>query len=40
MGIKGKEYVRENFLITRHIREYLTMMLSLVHGTKHRIDLK
>ena len=40
MGIKGKEYVRENFLITRHIREYLTMMLSLVYGTKHRIDLK
>ena len=40
MGIKGKEYARENFLITRHIREYLTMMLSLVYGTKHRIDLK
>jgi len=40
MGIKGKEYVRENFLITRHIREYLTMMLSLIYGTKHRIDLK
>jgi trehalose synthase len=32
MGAKAKEFVRENFLITRHLREYLTMMLSLDHG--------
>jgi len=40
MGIKAKEFVRENFLITRHIREYLTLMLSLVYESKHRIELK
>ncbi|MEA3286559.1 MAG: glycosyltransferase [Candidatus Marinimicrobia bacterium] len=40
MGVKAKKFARENFLITRHIREYLTLMLSLVSGTKHRIDLK
>ncbi len=39
MGRKGKEYVRENFLLTRQIREYLTVLLSLRHGTEYRIDL-
>ncbi len=39
MGVKAQEFVRENFLITRHMREYMTLMLSLVHGSKHRIDL-
>jgi len=39
MGVKAQEFVRENFLITRHLREYMTLMLSLVHGSKHRIDL-
>ncbi len=40
MGIKAKEFVRENFLITRHIREYLTLMHALVFDSKHRIELK
>lgn len=39
MGRKGKEYVRENFLLTRHLREYLTLMVSLRHGNEYRIDL-
>ncbi len=39
MGRKGKEYVRENFLLTRHLREYLTLLLSLRHGNEYRIDL-
>jgi len=29
MGRNGREFVRENFLLTRHLREYLTLMLSL-----------
>jgi len=32
MGEKGKEFVRENFLLTRHLREYLTLMLGLRQG--------
>jgi trehalose synthase len=39
MGIKGKEYVRENFLLTRHVREYLALLVGLNHGDKYRIDL-
>jgi trehalose synthase len=29
MGRKARKFVRENFLLTRHLREYLTLMLSL-----------
>ncbi len=32
MGEKGREFVRENFLLTRHLREYLTLMLGLREG--------
>ncbi len=32
MGTTGKQFVRENFLLTRHLREYLTLMLSLERG--------
>lgn len=39
MGIKGKEYVRENFLLTRHLREYLTLMVGLRHKDEYRIEL-
>jgi trehalose synthase len=39
MGLKGKEYVRENFLLTRHLREYLTLMVGLRHGDQYRIEL-
>jgi trehalose synthase len=30
MGKEGKEFVRENFLITRHLREYLTLMHAML----------
>jgi trehalose synthase len=39
MGAKAKEFVRENFLITRQLREYLTLMVGLLHGAKDRIEL-
>ncbi|MDH4134881.1 MAG: glycosyltransferase [Gammaproteobacteria bacterium] len=39
MGQKAREFVRENFLLTRHLREYLTLMVGLQHGTQDRIDL-
>ncbi|MBA3603705.1 MAG: glycosyltransferase [Parachlamydiaceae bacterium] len=39
MGRIGKEYVRENFLITRHLREYLTLIYSLYFQKSGRIEL-
>lgn len=39
MGVKSKEFVRENFLLTRQLREYLTLMVSLLHGAADRIQL-
>ncbi len=32
MGHNAREFVREHFLLTRHLREYLTLMVTLVHG--------
>ncbi|MBN1827661.1 MAG: glycosyltransferase [Deltaproteobacteria bacterium] len=40
MGNKAKEFVRENFLITRHLREYLTLIISIMHNSKERIILQ
>lgn len=37
MGRKAKDFVRENFLLTRHLREYLTMMLALKRGVADRL---
>jgi trehalose synthase len=39
MGNKARQFVRENFLITRHLREYLTLMLAVLHGVEGRIEL-
>lgn len=39
LGIAGKKLVKENFLITRHLREYLTMMATLNKPQCDRIDL-
>jgi len=39
MGLKAKELVRENFLLTRHLREYLTLMVALTYGAEGRIEL-
>ena len=40
MGAKAKEFVRHNFLITRHVREYLSLMVDLIHGDDERIELE
>jgi trehalose synthase len=40
MGDKAESFVRENFLLTRHLREYLTIMVSLLHGRGDRIELE
>lgn len=39
MGQKAREFARENFLITRQLREYLTVMVALTHGSGDRIEL-
>ncbi len=38
-GQKAQEFVRENFLLTRHLREYMTLMVSLLHGGGDRLEL-
>jgi len=40
MGRKAREFVRENFLMTRHLREYLTLMVTLTLGTGNRVELE
>lgn len=39
MGKKAREFVRENFLMTRQLREYLTLMVALLHDAVDRIEL-
>ncbi|MEX2489075.1 MAG: glycosyltransferase [Pseudomonadales bacterium] len=39
MGSKAQTFVRDHFLITRHVREYLTLMVALLHGVEDRIEL-
>jgi trehalose synthase len=39
MGQKAREFVKDNFLITRQLREYLTLMVALIHGCRDRIEL-
>lgn len=39
MGQKARDFVRDNFLITRHLRDYLTLILGLTHGAEDRIEL-
>jgi trehalose synthase len=39
MGRKARAFVRENFLLTRQLREYLTLMVGLRHGQTERIEL-
>lgn len=39
MGGKAREFVRENFLLTRQLREYLTLMLALRNQGTPRIEL-
>ncbi|MEW6665451.1 MAG: glycosyltransferase [Thermodesulfobacteriota bacterium] len=40
MGETARELVRENFLLTRHLREYLTLFTWLLRGDgRHRIEI-
>lgn len=39
MGEKARAFVLENFLITRHLREYMSLMVSIIKGAKERIEL-
>ncbi|NOZ68365.1 MAG: glycosyltransferase, partial [Deferribacteres bacterium] len=36
MGEKGHEHVRHNYLITRHVRDYLLLMLNILEGRSGR----
>jgi trehalose synthase len=39
MGETAREFVRENFLITRQLRDYLALMVALVYDVEERIEL-
>jgi trehalose synthase len=39
MGEKGYSLVKENFLITRHVKDYLLLMLAAGHGDEDTIYL-
>jgi len=39
IGNRARAFVRENFLLTRHLREYLTLLNSLYFGCTDRIEL-
>jgi len=39
MGHKARQFVLENFLLTRHLREYLTMMIALSRTDSDRIEI-
>ncbi|MBD3163084.1 MAG: glycosyltransferase [Candidatus Eisenbacteria bacterium] len=39
MGRKAYRFVQESFLLTRHLREYLTLMVGLAHNSHDRIEL-
>ncbi len=38
LGENGREHVRQNFLLTRHIRDYLLLFLSSFYPDKNHID--
>jgi trehalose synthase len=40
MGARAHQFVLDNFLITRHLREYLTLVVALIHGSDERIELE
>jgi trehalose synthase len=39
LGENGREHVRDNFLLTRHLKDYLLLFLSLDHGKEDIIYL-
>ncbi|MFA7536581.1 MAG: glycosyltransferase [Desulfuromonadales bacterium] len=38
MGERARRFIWENYLLTRHLREYLTLMLGLLHGHQERLE--
>lgn len=40
IGETGKQFVKENFLITRHLLEYLTLMVTLFKPESNRIEFQ
>jgi trehalose synthase len=40
MGVRAKELVRQNFLLTRNLREYLSIMLASIHGDQERTEIQ
>jgi trehalose synthase len=40
MGRIAKELVRQNFLLTRNVQEYLSILVALIHGEQERIQLQ
>jgi trehalose synthase len=39
MGETARAFTMENYLLTRHLREYLTLMVAMVRGARDRIEL-
>jgi trehalose synthase len=39
MGANGHEHVRQNFLLTRHVKDYMLAMLSLLHPEEDLVSL-
>lgn len=39
IGETAKAFVLENYLLTRHLREYLTLMVAIISGSRDRIEL-
>lgn len=40
MGKNARQFVLDNYLITRHLREYLTLVVALIFGSKEKIELQ
>jgi trehalose synthase len=40
IGEKARQFVKENFLLTRQLRENLTLMVGMFYGAGERIELK
>ena len=39
IGNRARRFVHENFLLTRHVKEYLALMIGILYGASERIDL-
>jgi len=39
IGEKGHHFAKDNFLITRHLRDYFTVILTLLHPDLERLEL-